>query len=215
MIVQAGTGAPLVAWSRNSPSGFDIVTSRFVDGAWTTPVAIAATGANELDPVLVADPASGSVHLLYWVDASPWRVMYMQAPADLSSWTAPLQVSQQANAACRPSAVFHQGLLRVVYEIHDLGGGTTPRQIALATYDGLVPFLTQTVAMTNELGANWPEVHSGGGKLWVDWIDGAGQMGWRRQPQPGVWDPVQVEPFSSAGERDYHVRGAVKALALQ
>ena len=44
--------------------------------------------------------------------------MHRQAPADLLSWSEPVQVSQPAEIAARPAAVFHDGALMLVYEVH-------------------------------------------------------------------------------------------------
>jgi len=204
---------PIVAWSRNSPQGYDVVVSHFAAGAWSEPEVLADSAADELDPFLLTDPQDGTVHLFYWVhDASP-RVMHRQAPADLSSWTLPVQISQPAEIACRPAAVFHQETLTVVYEAHDFGFGSTPRQIVLATHDGL-GFTASSVAFSGHAGANWPQVHSRKGKLWIDWIDGESALSWRRQSQSGGWDPVQAEGFSNIEDRDYHVRARVKIQAL-
>lgn len=207
-------GFPAVVWSKNSPGGYDVVLSTFVGDAWTAPAVLAGTAEDELDPVLVEDPSNGAVHLLYWVlDGSP-RVMHRQAPADLSSWTAAVQVSQPGELAARPSAVFHEGELHVAYEVHDLGYGSTPRQIVLATWDGQV-FLSEMVAMTGHAEPNWAGVHSAEGTLWIDWIDAPDEMMWARQTSPGVWDPVQCELFETTEERDYHVRAEIELLALQ
>ena len=87
---------PLVAWAKNSPGGYDVVLSRFADGAWTEPIILAddATVSQPADPALVVDPSDGSVHILYWTDEAWPRVMHRQSPADLSSWSDPVQVSQ-------------------------------------------------------------------------------------------------------------------------
>lgn len=205
----------IAVWAKNLPGGYDVVMSRYANGAWSAPQVLAGSPANERDPVLALDPSDGSVHLLYWIDDATPRVMYMLSPADLSSWSAPLLVSGQGEVACRPSAMFHDGLLRVAYEVHDLGYGMTPRQIVFATYDGQIPFLTENLAVTSYAGANRPEVHSAGGKLWVDWIDSEGEMGWTRQQPSGSWTPVAVESFGTIEQREYHVRGAIKFQATQ
>jgi hypothetical protein len=138
--------------------------------------------------------------------------MHRQLAADLSAWTAPVQVSEPGEIATRPSGVFHNGLLRVTYEIHDQGLGTAPRRIALATRVA-EEFFSQTVAVTQHAGPNWPEVHSAGGRMWVDWIDAGGEMAWIRQPAAGQWESVELVPFAGNEERDYHVRGRIAVLA--
>ncbi len=205
---------PIAAWARNSPAGYDIVVSRFQDGSWTVPQTLADSSADELDPALVLDASDGSIHLLYWVlDGTP-RVMHRQAPADLSSWSAAVQVSQPGEIACRPSGTIHEGLLQVVYEVHSLDYGSTPRQIVLAVEDGPA-FSSEVLATTQYAGDNWPQVRSFRDKIWVDWIDTDCDMGWTRRQPAGGWEPVQAEYFETPEERDYHVRQQVRILALQ
>jgi hypothetical protein len=212
-LINPVSGLPIVAWAMNSPQGYDVVVSHFSAGAWSVPQVLAGSPADELDPFLLADPQDGTVHLFYWIhDASP-RVMHRQAPADLSTWSLPQQVSQPSEIALRPAVVFHQGVLSVVYEVHDFGFGAIPRQIVLATHDG-VDFSASSVALSVHAGPNWPQVHSRKGKLWVDWIDGDDAVNWRRRSQSGSWDPVQAEGFSGIEDRDYHVRARVKIQAL-
>jgi hypothetical protein len=205
---------PLVAWSKNSSSGYDLVVSYFSEGSWAPPVVLADSASDELDPVLAVDPSDGTVHLLYWIHDSSPRVMHQQAPADLSSWSPPIQVSQFGEIACRPSAVFLAGGLHVVYEAHDFGYGATPRRIVLASWDGQ-SFDPVTVTTTQFTGPNWPHVHSKKGRLWIDWIEGDNEMNWVRQQASGGWEPVQSEGFAGAEDRDYHVRGRIAVQAQE
>lgn len=206
---------PMAAWARNSPGGYDVVLSRFAGGAWTDPVVLAAgaTLAEPADPALVLDPSDGSVHLLYWADDSWPRVMYRHAPADLSSWSEPVQVSQPGELAVRPSGAFHGGLLHVAYETHTGQLGGAPRQIVLAVEDG-GGFTTDVIATTDHAGPNRPQVHGRGDVLWVDWIDADGEMTWTRRQGEAPWEPIEVQGFSTAEERDFHVRGAIEGQAL-
>lgn len=214
LIMSWEPGFPLAAWSRNSPEGYDIVISRFDGSDWTPPQVVAGAGADELDPHLSVDPGDGSIHLVYWIDDGAPRVMHRQAPADLSGWSAPQQVSEQAGASCRPSGAFHEGVLHVAYELHDLGQGTTPRHIMLAVREG-GSFSSQVLTPTQHAGENRPEVHSANGRLWVDWIDSDCEAAWTRRAPGGGWEPVLTEPFASPEERDFHVRGRIRQLAAQ
>lgn len=206
---------PMVAWARSSPGGYDVVLSSFTDGAWSDPVVLAedATVGEPADPVLVVDRSDGSVHLLYWEDDAWPRVMHRQAPADLSFWSAPAQVSLPSERAVRPSGAFHDGLLHVVYETHAGQLGGTPRQIVLAVENGS-GFTSEVVAATSHAEPNRPQVHGAGAVLWVDWIDAEGEMTWTRRLVPGPWDPIEIESFSTTEEREYHVRGEIEGLAL-
>jgi len=205
---------PIVAWSRNSPGGYDVVLSRFDGGAWTMPTVLADSTADELDPVLVMDPSDGSVHLLYWVAGASPVVMYRSAPADLSTWSPAIEISQPGELAVRPAAVFFEGQLHAAYENHSFGFGTTPREIVLATDDG-AGFSSMLLATTYHAGANWPEVHRASGRIWVEWIDAEDEMNWTRKLLSGSWESLQTEPYDTSEKRDYHVRGTIRSQALQ
>jgi hypothetical protein len=206
------TRTPIVAWARNSPSGFDVVLSHLVDGTWSTPLVLAGTSADELDPFLALDEATGAVHLVYWVaDGSP-RIVHRQAPADLSSWSAPQIVSGPAEIAARPSAAVADGALRVIYESHNGSLGTTPRLIVLASNTGS-GFVFQTLGSSHHIGPNRPQIHSRPGRFWADWIEGQDEMAWTRETIGGAWDPIDGEPYTCTEEREYFVRGRIRTRA--
>jgi hypothetical protein len=79
-------GLNVVAWSRNSPNGFDIVMSRFDGTGWTAPqVIVGVPGVDELDPALIA-AADGTLHLFYWVSGPSPQVFYTSAPAGTATF---------------------------------------------------------------------------------------------------------------------------------
>jgi hypothetical protein len=207
---------PVVAWSKASAGGFDVVVSRFVNDAWTDPLVLAenATVAEPADPVLLMDPTDGTTHLYYWTDTPTPQVMHRQAPADLSSWSTPEPISPAGEIAVRPTATIHQGELHVAYEVHTSQLGGTPRQIVLARDVG-GSYSSEVIGTTDLAEPNRPQVHSAAGVVWVEWIDIAGQMAWTRQDSSGSWDPIDSEPFATPEERDYEVPATIKAEALE
>ena len=217
-VVDASGDLIVVAWSRHSAAGFDVVVSRFLDGAWTTLQVVAGdSSVDELDPQLTLGP-DGTVHMFYWVNGPTPQVFYTHAPADLSTWTSPVLVSQGNQPSCRPAGAFYGGVLRVAYEVHDFGFGNSPRQIVLARQDG-AGFTPEIVALTNNLGEVRPQIHSQSGRVWIDWVDaetsGSGEVAWTRLDAQGQWEPLRYEPFASVEQRDYLVRGGVRMKALQ
>lgn len=216
LVLHPTTRVPIVTWSRNGASGFDVVVSRYEAGSWSEPEVVAGGTADTLDPRLAIDPATGDVHLVYWVDDVQPRVEWRTAPSDLSAWSAPETVSGGQEHALRPHAAFHEGTLRVVYEV-DLSsqGGGAPRQIVLARREASA-FVPEIVATSQHAGDVRAEVHAHAGRLWIDWIDADGEMAWTRfDPAGPGWEPVSVEPFTGIEDLEYHVRGAVRAQALQ
>jgi len=206
------TRTPIVAWARNSAEGFDIVLSHLVNGAWSTPQVLAGDAADELDPFLALDKTTGAVHLLYWINDAAPRIIHRQAPADLSNWTAPQAVSGPAEIAARPSATINGGALRVIYESHNGVLEGTPKLIVLATDSGS-GFAFETVGSSVHAAQNRPQIHFRPGRVWAEWIDGAGEMAWTREATGGGWDPLDAEPYVGTEERDYFVRGRIRAQA--
>lgn len=218
LLTDATTGMIVAAWSRNSASGFDIVISRFAGGAWSAPQVVVGSGASERDPQLVLDP-NGSVHMFYWVDGTTPQVFHSVAPLDLSSWSAADLVSQPGEASCRAAGAFYNGVLRVAYEVHNLGNGTAPREVVLARLDN-GSFVPEVVAVTNNLGSVEPQVHSHAGKLWVDWIDyetpeGSGELAWTKLNSQGQWETIRYEAFANYTEREYRTRGGARLKAIE
>jgi len=206
------TGTPIVTWARNSAEGFDVVLSHLVDGAWSEPLVLAGSTADEVNPFLALDETSGAVHLLYWIDDASPRVVHRQAPADLSSWSDPQIVSGPAEITARPAATITGGVLRVVYESHNGSLGGTPKLIVLAVDSGS-GFTFQTLGSSLHAAPNWPQIHSRPGRVWADWVDDTGEMSWTREGPGGGWDPIEAESYTSTEERDYFVRGRIRARA--
>ncbi len=209
--VQDDPGGTLVAWARSAGNGFDVVLSRFEAGAWTEPVVIAGTAADERDPALAVAP-DGTVHVLYSVRGGSPGIHHRQAPPDLSSWSEPAPVSEPGDPACSPRAAFHDGVLHVVYEVHDLGFGRAPKRIVLARLleGGFVP---ETVATTSNEGPVLPDVQSEGGRLWVEWTDAPDEVAWTLEEDGGSFGPIRHESFGSAMEREIFVRGTIRHRA--
>jgi len=212
VLFSAGMAAPIAVWSRDAGSGFDIVASRLVRGAWTPPRVVSAWPADELDPQLAQDPVDGSVHLVYWVDGAEPFVVHRRAPADLSVWSEPEVVSAPGERARRPAASFAGGSLRVVYESYGVAEDATPRLIVLASR-GELGFAREVVATADVPSPSWPRVHAAEGRLWVDWIDAPGQMAWRRALAGGGWAPVSLESFDDGQEGSDLARGRIRRHA--
>lgn len=210
-------GLPIVTWGKNNGSGFDIVESHFENGAWTTPAIIASDVMTSIDPEpsIALNRQTGDIHIVYSMNDAAPKVMHTQAPSDLSSWTPPALVSEFGENALRPSAVIHQGTLIVAYESHTSGVGNTPRQITVASSDGLGGFTYDTLTSTNGCAPNRPQLHTAGTSMWIEWIDDTNDMAWATRQAATGWGSAQIEPFTDVEDRDYHARGRVKQLALQ
>jgi len=218
MLFDPASGLRMATWGKNSGSGYDIVESHFENGAWTTPatVAVGVTMTIDPEPSIVLDTQTGTVHIVYVAsDAAP-VVFHTHAPTSLSSWTTPVPVSSVGQESLRPSAVFHQGLLKVAYEFHASGVGGSPRQIVVATADGIGGFTYETITTSYGTGPNRPALHVGGAtSMWIEWIDGENEVAWSTWEPTTGWDAPQIEQFTDVEDRDFFVRGRVKHLATQ
>jgi hypothetical protein len=204
----------MVAWARNSAEGYDVVISTFDEDAWSDVDVLAGDNTvDELDPHLSIDPADGTVHLYYWIDEATPRVMHRQAPADLSSWSDPEQVSQTGQASCRPYGVVQDGVRYVAYELHDYGYANTPRQVVLASDEGQ-GYQEEVVAITHQEDQVRPQVHAVSGSLWVDWIDSDNEMAFSVKDSGSGWSPLQYETFDSAEDRDFHARNRIRMQVI-
>ncbi len=213
------TDEPFVGWSSNRPSGYELVYSVFRDDGWVTTIqAPDANRPDEFDPSITVTP-DGRYHLVYWTrDGTIDQVWYRTAPPDLSSWSTPERVSQIDETASYPSIVFHNGQPHVVYESHSSG---QPIQIVLSIDKGS-GFQPQLVATTLQGDGSLPGIHSHAGVLWIDWIDfvgstdpATGEVAWTRKLEEGGWTPIRIESYGNRQERDYHVRGRIRGLAIQ
>ena len=136
------TRTTVAAWTRNTETGSEIVVGRFDGTAWSVSVAVHGAPGNErslADPGIAVDAAEGTVHLVYTALGSRLRVMHRQAPTDLSTWSAAVEVSAFGEMTARPSVAVHSGRLWVAYENHFLGLGSTPREIVIANRRGVNP----------------------------------------------------------------------------
>ena len=192
---------PLVAWSRRSASGHDVVISRFENEVFGRPLVVADSSADERDPRLAQDPRDGTVHLVYWIDGDTPVVVHRTAPADLSAWSEPERVSAPGERAARPSGAIHDGTVRVAYESLSPAGVAGPSLIVLATQAGSA-FTREPVASTSSVLPAWPRLHGAGARTWIDWIDDAGTLAWRALSADAAFEPIGTEPIDTPYDRE-------------
>jgi hypothetical protein len=204
-------GRVLVAWARNSATGFDVVASVYASSAWSQPLVISAALEDELDPSVAVEP-DGTVHLVYTVLGAESEIVHRTAPADLSSWSAETRVSLPGELARKPSAAWDGQQLRVAYEIADFGVGQTPRSIAVARQEG-TSFLAEVVGVSYFEGELSPRVHQHAGTVWVDWADAEHEVAWTRVDTLGQWEPLEYEPYTTPSHQEFHVRPGLRLTA--
>lgn len=77
-------------------------------------------------------------------------------------------------------------------------------------------FVPEVLAISQSADPVWPQIHSRGTRVWVDWEEAPGQMFWvRRDAATGNWDSPQVEPYETQVQRDFFIRGKIQSLAIE
>ena len=71
------------------------------------------------------------------------------------------------------------------------------------------------LATTTHDEPNRPRISSARSTIWVEWIDAEGEMSWTSRVIPDPWGNLELEPFGSVEERDFHVREEIGSLALE
>jgi len=208
---QAEPATPLVAWSRRTDSGHDVVVSRYERDAFRAPAVVAGTLADERDPRLAQDPRDGTVHLVYWIDGDAPVVVHRTAAADLSSWSEPEVISAPGERAARPSVAIRDGVVHVVYESLGPADVEGSRLIVLAKQVER-GFTREVLAATSCPLPAWPSLHVDGARTWVDWVDDAGTIAWRGVLAGGLFQPIGREPFDGPLDRDL-ARGRIALRA--
>ncbi len=74
-------------------------------------------------------------------------------------------------------------------------------------------FTPEIVAITNNSDPVRSEVHVFNGRLWLDWIDAAGEVAWIRLDTPGHWGAARYETFANRGQGGFFVRGTIRRKA--
>ncbi len=209
-----GSNVPLAAWAMKTGNGFDVVTSRFVDGAWTDPESMAVTGSDERDPKLVVDAGNGTIYLTYWIDDSDPRVMLRTASATDLVWSSESRISAHDEAAMRPNGVVRGDRLLLIYESHFAGGPATPRSLVVAEETGH-GMQFEIVGTTQHTQPGRAEIHTDGTRTWADWIDADDEMAWTWRTTGSAWSTPTTEPFWSLEEREFHARPRIRGTVLQ
>ena len=205
----------IACWSMIVNGSSRVVVSELADDAWSAPRPLGVSSLEQYDPVLAVDP-DGSLVVSYWATDGANRGVFSQtlaAPGD--PFSPPVRISPAESPASRPDMVFHGGIAHWVYEVGDAGAALSLQRTRLED-GGLVH---EIVAVTARTAALWPEIHSRGTKLWVDWIDFTatgsfpGEMAWQ-QLDAGGWSSLSYAPFENEEERDFHVRGFIRLQVL-
>ncbi len=219
VIYDSNRQTTLVFWSRNTTGGvgYKVVYAEFIDGSWTSPRRINQSDGQQYDPQ-AAIGADGTTYIVYWQIQGAEHSVWMQTIGNGPdrSWGAPVSVSQAGIASCRPSVAVHNGAPLIAYEVHPNGAGSLPKDVVVASFENDA-FLEEVVATSSHTEPLWPQIHSRGDKVWVDWVDFTqapfeGDMAWLKKTNTG-WTSISYETFSSQADLEYDVRETIASEA--
>ena len=203
------TGRPFVAWSWFDGSDYEVVISQWGGSGWTAKEIVTDNAVDDLDPS-IAFGADGSCKVSWWRPGSGGEVWYRDKVVG-GTWAGEERVSAQVEVGSRPSVVEHQLSTRVAYQIEN--GGIT--EIRAASRNG--EWQSELIATTAYLGPAGDgdidvEVHSRGDRLWIDWVDAAGQLAFTVYDAAGdTWSVPQSRSYSVLpGEREVDARGRAR-----
>jgi hypothetical protein len=192
-VIHPGTGRPDVVWSTGGEDR-EIYFSWHDGTAWRTPVNLSATNGADTLPALANDE-HGNRFVVWNRERNSRDLVLVKALAgDDAAESSLFELSERHDTARRPVVAVHaDGAAYVAYEEGHNGNDPV---VYLALDEILIerdasgclsdsgerPIdIARSATIVTEAtpgDALHPEVHAESGKLWVDWLDGEGQLGW-------------------------------------
>jgi hypothetical protein len=197
---------PHVVWAYGNGTDYDIAYSRWDGDGWLETEFVTSTTANEIDPRIHVD--RDYVYVVWWVEetGSIWLVRRPR----LGAW----QMSERVNGqqGMRPSVVTWNGTVLVASETDDGQGGM---EILMSTRLGAGSFFTEFIGSTAEHLALDVVLHTGQGKLWMDWKHSDTEFAYSEFVND-AWGPITTLPWTDPSwigveEMRLRVRGRVLA----
>lgn len=181
--------APEVTWCRYDGTDYEIVVSRWNSGHWTEPETLTSNAVDDEDPELAYAP-DGTARITYW---SGGEVYWLTRPPS-GTWSAPEPVdagTESSVTGCAEELVAYQHTV-------------TPSEVDIVVAERDGTWIPTAVATTNFTGLDGNgdidvRLHTSSDRIWVDWEDTEGSLGWCRRQQGG-WSPPHYEPI--AGPED-------------
>lgn len=186
------SGWPVVVWAYRAGTDFDVAYSEWDGTSWTEVDFLTSTTHDELDP-RVSVEIDGTVHVVWW-EPGPTDHVYLSTRSPGSTvWSAPVQVSSEETGGRRPSVVVVGGVLRVAYE-RECDEPEAAQEIAVARREAGGGFSIEVVAQTQRETRLDAILHLEEDLLWVDWKQGAGELGYAESGGSG-WTSPRTEPW--------------------
>lgn len=167
----------------------DILYSYFDGSTWSPAVTLSELAKADASPVLAFDGDGG--RRIVWQSASDTIVLKTQA-AGSSTWTPESTVSHVSETASNPWVVVDGENDYVSFEVLPAEG---PRYVVVSKFDPEGHVERSFEVSSNSSSEVHPQLHTGQGFVWVDWIDSDSTMGFSVLIN-GAWTSVDFEAYS-------------------
>ncbi len=186
------TATPEVTWARYDGTDYEIVVSRWQNDQWTTPEVLTDNSVDDQDPELAYAP-DGTARITFWSEGQ----VYWLTRVPSGSWSSPESVDAGVESSTAGSSedlvAYHRPMDPLGAEIlvAERTAGWSPTSLTTTTFAGL-----------DGNGDVDVRLHALSGRVWVDWEDSAGFLGWSVRPQSGAWSPPKYEPISGSEDEE-------------
>lgn len=210
--VNPSTSRPEVVWSRFDGNDFEIVLSRWDGIAWSDPEPLTDNSVDDLDPA-IAFTHTGSALVSWWREEGERQVWFLENLGG-ADWSGEDRVTALPETGSLPAVASAGTGTRVVFQT-EAGSAT---EIAVATRENgwsRVVIAETTYQGPEGDGSLFARIHSRDGRLWADWVDGPGEMGYSvYDSQTASWSAPAHESYSwdtGLGESEYWERESARA----
>ena len=210
--INPSTHRPEVVWSRFDGNDFEIALSRWDGTAWSDPEFLTDNTVDDLDPA-IAFTHTGSALVSWWREEGERQVWFLEK-AEGTDWSEEDRVTVLPQTGSLPAVAASASGTRVAFQAP---GGTGTEIVVSNRETGWSRVVVGETAYQGPGGDGclYARLHSRDGRLWVDWIDGPGEMGYSvYDPQTDSWSAPAYESYSwnpEVGESEYWERERARA----
>jgi hypothetical protein len=168
-VMAVDSSTAYIAWEEHTPGNAEIFYSNSTDGGatWSTPVNVSSNSGDSWVPTIAVD--SGTIYLA-WTDFTPgnWEVFYSNSTDGGATWSAPVNVSENAGTSFRPSMALDSGAIRLAW--FDDAPGNAEIFYSNST-DGGATWSAPVNVSNTAAASNNPSIAVAAGAIHIVWAD--------------------------------------------